>query len=412
MIVDKKTDSPTRGYALFIGPTGLLGLKLADGTGDTTYDSSMFVADANWHHVTVIVDRNEPSGLVFYVDAESVMLDPTDRTGDLTNSADLLIAADCLSSGNRFNGEIDEVELFNRVLDANEIQAIFEAGSAGKCQCRPGLSYKDDVKWSQPVEEDDGGFIDGWDELSDYNRPPMPIVADDWLCKDDRAIKGIHWWGSFKGWTEPNQAPLAEMPGAFHIGIWTDVPDPDPNDPNTFSHPGELVWEKISDSYVWSYAGCDVDPRQISGTDVCFKFDQLLSQDEWFYQDLHNDDGTVYWLSIAAIYEQGFQPNFPWGLKTLPHSCIDDAVRIRAVDGSWPPEIGAIWERGEPIEYPQGASWDVSFVLTANRKYAPRRWQWPDDAGSADIYPDGTVNFRDLAVLADRWVEEADMLCP
>ncbi len=32
----------------------------------------------------------------------------------------------------RFQGIIDEVELFNRALSATEIQAIFQAGSAGK----------------------------------------------------------------------------------------------------------------------------------------------------------------------------------------------------------------------------------------------------------------------------------------
>lgn len=36
-----------------------------------------------------------------------------------------------------FNGLIDEVEVFNRVLASGEIQAIFDAGSAGKCKDTP-----------------------------------------------------------------------------------------------------------------------------------------------------------------------------------------------------------------------------------------------------------------------------------
>ena len=31
------------------------------------------------------------------------------------------------------NGQIDEVEIFNRALSADEIAAIYNAGSAGKC---------------------------------------------------------------------------------------------------------------------------------------------------------------------------------------------------------------------------------------------------------------------------------------
>lgn len=249
------------------------------------------------------------------------------------------------------------------------------------------------------------------------------IVADDWLCLDDRPIKDIHWWGSFKGWTE-RIPPENEMPSAFHIGIWTDVPDPEPNNPNTFSHPGELVWENICDCYVWSYAGCDVDPRGEGENDTCFKFDQLLSQDKWFYQESNEPNGTVYWLSIAAIYD-GNTPEHPWGWKTRPHFYNDDAVRIMDVnEGLWPPVIGSFWENGEPIEYPEGTSWDMAFVLTTNRKYTPRRWHWPPDpipplpdpplptpeiypVAVVDIYEDGEINFKDFAVIASYWLEEA-----
>jgi hypothetical protein len=33
-----------------------------------------------------------------------------------------------------FNGLLDELEIFNRVLTAAEVKAIFAAGSAGKCK--------------------------------------------------------------------------------------------------------------------------------------------------------------------------------------------------------------------------------------------------------------------------------------
>ena len=447
--------------------------------------------------------------------------------------------------------------------------------------------YRDDIKWSQPPVEK-VGIINGWDELSIYYNEL--IIADDWMCRDERPIKDIHWWGSFKGWTKC--APPEKMPDAFHIGIWTDVPDLDPNDPNAFSHPNELVWEKICDCYVWSCAGCDLDPRGIDQNDACFKFDQLLSQDEWFYQDpeggpeseltagicddfnlptedampsqemidygpwqdtfgrdfdetgtdyifghtftnlppctivaaeleitmqpdatsgdpyndllaLEFDSGapvfpsvwhelisqlplvpggepigrweigdepntfildlanllpyqgvanildhlrdgsldvivyddtavdcitlrvecaSVYWLSIAAIYD-GNTPEHPWGWKTRPHFYNDDAVRITDInDGAWPPVIGSVWESGEPIEYPEGTSWDMAFVLTTNRKYSPRKWHWPPvplplpdpplpapkyPVARADIYEDGEINFKDFAVIADYWLEEA-----
>ncbi|MHC4745104.1 MAG: DUF7901 domain-containing protein, partial [Planctomycetota bacterium] len=303
------------------------------------------------------------------------------------------------------------VELFDLALDANDVIAIFESGSGGKCKCKPAPRYKDDIKWSQPPQIDNTGCINGWDEVSDFN--DGPIVADDWLCKDDRPIKDIHWWGSFVGWTDHNLPPI--VPDAFHIGIWTDVPDPEPNNPYTISHPNKLVWENIFDSFAWSYAGCDIDPRR-EDTEYhsCFKFDQFLSQDEWFHQDPNGDDETVYWLSIAAIYspDDYTDPNFyPWGWKTRPHFYNDDAARITTLQGdNWPPAIGDVWKGGQPIRYPEDTSWDMAFALTTNREYEPKKTFWTDDVSRrADLEPDGVINFKDLAVLISRWAEEDDV---
>jgi hypothetical protein len=408
VILDKRVES-YRGYLMYLR-SGDLSFQLADGRG-TNYRSELFVADGEWHHVAVTVDRDDPNGLRLYVDGISETRDPTERTGNLSNGGNLLIAASCLGISSQFNGAIDEVELFNVALDADDVIDIFEAGGGGKCKCEPAPQYKDDIKWSQPPEISNVGCINGWDEVSDFNSGP--IVADDWLCRDGRPIKGIHWWGSFVGWTEQKLPPV--VPGAFHIGIWTDVPDPDPNNPDSLSHPGDLVWEKICETFVWSYAGCDVDPRgEATEYHSCFKFDQLLSPDEWFYQAANTEDGTVYWLSIAAIYNPAdySDPNFyPWGWKTRPHFYNDNSVGIDTLEGDrWPPAIGNVWGSGEAIEYPEGTSWDTAFVLATNREYEPKRTFWRDDVSRrTDLERDGVINFKDLAVLVSRWAEEADV---
>jgi hypothetical protein len=220
--------------------------------------------------------------------------------------------------------------------------------------------------------------------------------------------------------------PPSDEPNAFRLGIWTDVPDSN-SDPNDFSHPGRLIWEKVCSCYTWSYAGCDIDPRGIEKDEACFMFDQLLSQDEWFYQDPNGGRGTVYWLSIAAIYDPcAPEPNYPWGWKTRPHFYNDDAVRIADVNGSlWPPVIGSTWVSGEPIKYPAGTSWDLAFVLTTNRMYTPRRGHWPQpppeppisDANNTAAIPlsqldfnsDLIINFKDFAVMADVWLAEGEV---
>lgn len=262
------------------------------------------------------------------------------------------------------------------------------------------------IKWSQPPQVLDAGQppkINGWDEMSVY-RPllqPQQIMADDWQCNDNRPITDIHWWGSFIGWTQPYLPPV--LPKAFHIGIWTDVPDPDPANPDDYSHPGQMIWEHLCDNWVWNFAGYDIDPRlEPIENEACFQFNQLLSQDDWFYQNPSGGpEGTVYWLSIAAIYDDGTQVQYPWGWKTRPHHFNDDAVRIQmTIDGIWPPKLDSAWGSGVPIALPpypdpQAESWDLAFELTTNEPKAP---------ASADLDYSGFVDLNDFRIFATQWL--------
>jgi hypothetical protein len=80
-----------------------------------------------WYHVAVT-----RSGItyVLYIDGAQVATDTStfsipDPTATLTIGR---------AEGFRLNGLVDEVEIFERALSASEIQALFAAGSAGKCK--------------------------------------------------------------------------------------------------------------------------------------------------------------------------------------------------------------------------------------------------------------------------------------
>ena len=283
-----------------------------------------------------------------------------------------------------------------------------------------GVSSKYHIKWSQRpdiIDSNNPKLIRGWDQQSVYYR--RSIVADDWKCTDDRPVTDIHWWGSYVGWTKPY--PPQVVPKAFHIGIWTDTPaGTDPAYP--FSHPRYLIWENYCTNWVWNFFGYDVPPDTGHGEDpnfyekeACFQFNQLLSEDEWFYQEPNspwdNDPcSTIYWLSISAIYDPNDKVQNPWGWKTRRPEWNDDAVVIWDVNmplvdyppglpppPSWPPTLGAEWKAGMPIEYPMQVSWDVAFELTTNR---------PDHnmPASPDLNYDGIVNFLDFAIFAEKWL--------
>jgi len=145
-ILDKRTGTVPNltGYELYLYKSRI-GLELADGTltnYNSSDSSSIIIADNNWHHVAVTVDRANTSGLRFYVDGSLVAtFNPTTRQGDLTNTAPFVIGRNLISSEQIFIGTLDEIELFNRVLSIDEIKDIYNAKSDGKC--KPKIVVKD-----------------------------------------------------------------------------------------------------------------------------------------------------------------------------------------------------------------------------------------------------------------------------
>jgi len=149
LLVDKRVEGATvQGYSLFLG-NGTLGFQLAQGVGSpicspapgascTNYPSGVFVANGQWRHVAVTVDRSNPTGGRFYVDGVHVAtFNPTNRPGSLTNANPLRMASRSSSVTGLYRGALDEVELFPRVLSPTEVRRIYLAGSSGKCKRQP-----------------------------------------------------------------------------------------------------------------------------------------------------------------------------------------------------------------------------------------------------------------------------------
>ena len=289
------------------------------------------------------------------------------------------------------------------------------------------------VKFSQPPEVIDPTvpLIDGWDVKSVFpytydNGQSFTWAADDWKCYDNRPITDVHWWGSFIGWTQPGLPP--QVPDYFVMAIWKDVPAGD----TSSSHPKQLLWRHKCDKWVWNFAGYDQDPRskyygdynqQLFGEaqqdEACFQFNQLLSQDDWFYQEPMEDGlPNVYWFSIAAVYDgvEISQIQYPWGWKSKPYDSTkapDPAVVITSLDAATPPwdiasnpgSGGHITEvtgwypliLSDPSLYPDGEWFDLAFELTTNKPKCPGL--------TADLNKDCIVNLNDFAILADQWLE-------
>jgi hypothetical protein len=105
--------------------------------------SSGGVTIGQWNHVAMVASNMGGSPLnsyAFFVNGRNVGLAvDTDLSpvGSISNSAPFWIGAQVNRYGQMatyFDGQIDELSIYNRALTANEIASIYSAGGGGKCK--------------------------------------------------------------------------------------------------------------------------------------------------------------------------------------------------------------------------------------------------------------------------------------
>ena len=269
------------------------------------------------------------------------------------------------------------------------------------------------VKWSQPpvLAPDSAPPYEplylGWDELSVVTSPlaqPMPFCADDFYCLGPKPVTKIHWWGSFEYWDYEEIPPVDQLPQAFQIGFWTDVPvGTNPDIP--YSHPGEMVWEIYCYDYELEFYGWDYNPWT-EWYEAKFQFNQDFLPEEWFHQLRENE---IYWVSIAADYGDWIEDPFNiWGWETRPHMFQDDAVRIYPVVAPQPGDVLDPYNI-EEIQYPDGVSWDLAYELGTDPSYIKweqrfdPRWPWHEDIWSQARRSAVADEVVFEAIVADDW---------
>ncbi|MEA2163479.1 MAG: serine protease AprX [Thermoanaerobaculia bacterium] len=221
------TTGSERGYSLFIqqsdgiDPTNFK-LEIADGT-PTVFASLVDAGLPGWHHIAVTVDRNSTTGGRWYLDGAELIgsrFDPTPRPGTLTNTATLKMG----QLGSEMPWALDEVEIFNRALNAGEIQTIYEAGGQGKCKVDV---WVEDTPWNDTSLAPDTG------EEPDANMIGKPI------------------WASRSMWVKSDGSPC--VPGTF-----ADHQNPEFGSPNkicvTVANRGERTAASTNVQVYWANA--------------------------------------------------------------------------------------------------------------------------------------------------------------
>ena len=278
-----------------------------------------------WQHVAVTVSRTGGNLIgTFYLNGMPIDTF-TPIAGDLyvTYRPDLgfpkldighaspLSCGSCVDMNAYFNGLLDEIEIFNRALDANEIKDIYEADSYGKCK----------PKWIQRPNDCTAILIDTHEGI---NR----IAADDFLCTTTGPITNITLWGS-----DPRQNGDLDDTD-FTLSIYSDVPDPDGSDP-LYSMPGTMLWSMDfvpGDYIIRDYSVCNPGWYYNAYEDWyfptpygVFQFDFYIDPCDAFIQKGTDQNPVVYWLAVEATRPvETFGGGFCW--EASQDHWNDDAV--------------------------------------------------------------------------------------
>jgi len=152
-IVDKR-DNAYLGYSFYV-IAGRLGVQMTDRPGSSSCSTDnttsactnwgtapgvVQLADGQWHHVAVTIDRHNTAGGLLYVDgAIAAVFDPTIRDRSLDNLAPLRIGS-ANAGSDQWQGDLDEVQLYKKSLTPYEVQTIYKADRYGVCtgrECNP-----------------------------------------------------------------------------------------------------------------------------------------------------------------------------------------------------------------------------------------------------------------------------------
>jgi hypothetical protein len=133
-IFNVQPDSDSYGLWLRQDPTAglqLFGAIHQAGTSEPNVQGGTIPLNA-WSHVAMTFDSGTGT-LVAYVNGRAVN-SLTSPGAIVTSSRNVFIGREDSFLPRPFNGLIDELSVYNRALSASEIQAIYAAGSAGKCK--------------------------------------------------------------------------------------------------------------------------------------------------------------------------------------------------------------------------------------------------------------------------------------
>lgn len=135
VLVAKKIDYGNLvGYTTYIGNNpDVFIFKVSDGSDSYSVNSTMEFTTPGWHHFVAVWDQDSESGTRVYIDgsdASGSRSGTIGNVGDPSSSNPYSLTIGTVSSNDQcfFQGRIDDVRIYNRVLSASEVLNLYDLG--------------------------------------------------------------------------------------------------------------------------------------------------------------------------------------------------------------------------------------------------------------------------------------------
>jgi uncharacterized repeat protein (TIGR02543 family) len=247
------------------------------------------INDGLFHHVALV---RQGTNLVFYIDGvldveTNVMSGSVSR---INNTADLVMGRSVcvgVDGTTPFTGQMDEVSIYNRALSDSEIQAIYNAGGAGKCAPPPppssALAHWKFDETTGTVAQDSAGSFDG--TLSSSGASFVPGGISGHAISIAKASNGF-----------VNMANVLGMTGTdFSVVTWVKMNAGDTTESSVILSKQEAGWANgwvvVANASV-AYGG----PGKAWFSDSAFPGQEVTSTSSI-------NDGN--WHQIVSVYELG-----------------------------------------------------------------------------------------------------------
>ncbi len=218
-IFQKRSPQNVGGYVFEVNapdPTALQFVLMVDGTYHFAHTPTETLRFGVWQHVAATYDGQM---MRIFVNGVEKAAQPLSGTIDPTEDP-VVIGRNVVNTPFAWNGQIDEIELFNRALSQTEIQAIFSAGSSGKCLPAPTPTPSPTVTPSMSADlmitKTDNRTNVSPGDVTTYtivvtNNGPAPAV-NAMVTDDFPEALTVHNWTCL-----PQNSALCTLAGAGHI---------------------------------------------------------------------------------------------------------------------------------------------------------------------------------------------------